>query len=465
MSYVSRYSAPSGLGDPPGGITPRLVFVPGIMGSALYNTRSNEMLWGGNGMLGWAPRMGQWVQEMSQGDGISNPGNVGPRGFTRFHFPLRTAARIASIGATPLVPFAPLLIGEAIRRNDLNDITVDPYGDALRFFEAQLGRANVLAFPYDWRLSNDHNAALLKRAIETRWGPTLDNPSRPLTIVAHSMGGLVSRYYIEQLGGASAVRSLVTVGTPHAGSPEALLIPTNLPSIARFLMPLRVASWITSMPLVPTSPLAIAMPLLDLFVDKFLRELQSMMLHYSSLFQMLPGFPFVHATPADPAAEPLAATVDAFKRAMCADAAARGRRQLCTRPLAELGRFSELLRISSGSLPSRVTYVPIVSYTKPTAVRCNRLPGGVLVAVSPNCGDGTVPARSAALPFATNVHNRYVATPFSHSDMLRDPRVQQLCLSVARGAPPVVPGMSDTAPLCVPVARAVQRMHALPVRG
>ena len=38
-------------------------------------------------------------------------------------------------------------------------------------------------------------------------------------VVAHSMGGLVARCWIEQQGGAESVRRLVTCGTPHAGSP------------------------------------------------------------------------------------------------------------------------------------------------------------------------------------------------------------------------------------------------------
>jgi len=39
-----------------------------------------------------------------------------------------------------------------------------------------------------------------------------------VTILAHSMGGLASRYYIEGLGGEEYVDSVVTLGTPHQGS-------------------------------------------------------------------------------------------------------------------------------------------------------------------------------------------------------------------------------------------------------
>lgn len=37
-------------------------------------------------------------------------------------------------------------------------------------------------------------------------------------IVAHSLGGIVARYYLERLSGARKVRRLVTIGTPHRGT-------------------------------------------------------------------------------------------------------------------------------------------------------------------------------------------------------------------------------------------------------
>ncbi|MEV7195851.1 alpha/beta fold hydrolase [Streptomyces sp. NPDC093510] len=37
-------------------------------------------------------------------------------------------------------------------------------------------------------------------------------------IVGHSLGGLIARYYVQRLGGDAHVRTLVTLGTPHAGT-------------------------------------------------------------------------------------------------------------------------------------------------------------------------------------------------------------------------------------------------------
>ncbi|MFJ4711106.1 esterase/lipase family protein [Streptomyces sp. NPDC088785] len=39
-----------------------------------------------------------------------------------------------------------------------------------------------------------------------------------IDIVGHSLGGLIARYYVQRLGGDAHVRTLVTLGTPHAGT-------------------------------------------------------------------------------------------------------------------------------------------------------------------------------------------------------------------------------------------------------
>ncbi|MFD7550273.1 esterase/lipase family protein [Streptomyces sp. NPDC059816] len=37
-------------------------------------------------------------------------------------------------------------------------------------------------------------------------------------LVGHSLGGLIARYYVQRLGGDARVRTVVTLGTPHAGT-------------------------------------------------------------------------------------------------------------------------------------------------------------------------------------------------------------------------------------------------------
>lgn len=45
------------------------------------------------------------------------------------------------------------------------------------------------------------------------------NHDKDLTIIAHSMGGLVARWFIEKEGGNAIVNHLIQVGTPNGGSP------------------------------------------------------------------------------------------------------------------------------------------------------------------------------------------------------------------------------------------------------
>lgn len=45
----------------------------------------------------------------------------------------------------------------------------------------------------------------------------------PVDLVGFSMGGLVSRYYIQRMGGADHVRKFITIGSPHHGTPIASL--------------------------------------------------------------------------------------------------------------------------------------------------------------------------------------------------------------------------------------------------
>lgn len=42
-------------------------------------------------------------------------------------------------------------------------------------------------------------------------------------VVGHSKGGLIARHYVQHFGGDRRVRSLITLGTPHHGTPTALL--------------------------------------------------------------------------------------------------------------------------------------------------------------------------------------------------------------------------------------------------
>jgi triacylglycerol lipase len=60
-------------------------------------------------------------------------------------------------------------------------------------------------------------------------------PDERVNIVAHSMGGLDARYAISQLGLSGKVASLITIGTPHLGTPLADMGSKMLARIVRML--------------------------------------------------------------------------------------------------------------------------------------------------------------------------------------------------------------------------------------
>ncbi len=121
--------------------------------------------------------------------------------------------------------------------------TIDPLFQTYRDLVGSLKQNGldgyVYDFPYDWRESNVSSAILLKERIrqikEERNWPVVD-------IVAHSMGGLVSRQYIESDGYQNDVDQLITLGTPHMGAPETYLrwdgakwFPSITESIQKFI--------------------------------------------------------------------------------------------------------------------------------------------------------------------------------------------------------------------------------------
>lgn len=77
---------------------------------------------------------------------------------------------------------------------------------------------NIILYNYPTADPIDENAEGLRKAILD--APRLD-PSFQTDIIAHSMGGLVSRYTIEKLGLAPYVSNLIMLGTPNSGSPFA----------------------------------------------------------------------------------------------------------------------------------------------------------------------------------------------------------------------------------------------------
>ncbi len=106
--------------------------------------------------------------------------------------------------------------------------TIDGYGAIRQYlmdtFDITEG-ANYFEFPYDWRRNNRAHGRRLQREATTwlkDWRTASGNPDAKLVLVAHSMGGLVARTFLELNDGWKDTSRLVTFGTPFKGSLNSL---------------------------------------------------------------------------------------------------------------------------------------------------------------------------------------------------------------------------------------------------
>jgi triacylglycerol lipase len=76
--------------------------------------------------------------------------------------------------------------------------------------------------PSDGRGGLNNFASRLKQDIDTKFGT-----QEPINIVAFSMGGIVSRQYLQVLGGADRCENFITISSPHHGTKAAWLYPSQ----------------------------------------------------------------------------------------------------------------------------------------------------------------------------------------------------------------------------------------------
>lgn len=185
-----------------------VVVVPGILGSILRDDRGTE-LWTirGRKLLPMLARLGRKRSRLElKGAYRDGPADDG----------VEPAGLLTDLHAIPGV------------------WTINGYDALVRWLTGQFdvaeatvsGRpANLMLFPYDWRLSSRYNGRRLKEAVEQRLGAWRDlsgNPRAKATLICHSMGGLVARWFLDVVGGAPLCRRLITIGTPYQGAPEAI---------------------------------------------------------------------------------------------------------------------------------------------------------------------------------------------------------------------------------------------------
>lgn len=218
-----------------------IVIVPGIMGSELVDVSGGKekVLWGlakpGWLVRAWLSRSGLEGLHLTPEEAAGQSTRVEPR-------------RLLSTPA-----WTPFLRG------------IEPYTKLTRDVEATAADpAAVLAFPYDWRLSVDHNARRLAKQARVhlqRWRShpkhtearrrAVDEREARLVFIAHSMGGLIT-YAALALGGdsdlAADTRGVMTLGTPFQGSVAAASILNSIQGAPLPLPHTKLAALAATMP-------------------------------------------------------------------------------------------------------------------------------------------------------------------------------------------------------------------------
>lgn len=205
-------SAPASPPPPPMGKAP-IIIIPGITGSELKNSKTGKTVWFSRGRdkdddirLPISPDLKKNRDTLVPGDII--------RGFRLLRF-------------LPEVEIYNQLILSLEKRGGYREAKWDDPkpGDDLDTF---------YVFPYDWRIDNVETARKLIRDID-QLKQKLGKPDLKFNIVAHSMGGLISRYAAmygdaelrsgtvrPTWAGAKHLDKIFLLGTPNEGSVRAL---------------------------------------------------------------------------------------------------------------------------------------------------------------------------------------------------------------------------------------------------
>jgi pimeloyl-ACP methyl ester carboxylesterase len=180
-----------------------VIVLPGIMGSELVETATGTVLWG---LADPAWYVNAWTSGKSlKALAVTTDEREGRTG------------RIRATRTLKFPAFAPLLRG------------FEPYTGLLASVKRfVVDPAALREFAYDWRLAIDYNADELAKVAEQHLAAWKQHPKgsrdAKLVLVAHSMGGLVARYFTAVLGGARDVRTTVTLGTPFYGAVKAVVM-------------------------------------------------------------------------------------------------------------------------------------------------------------------------------------------------------------------------------------------------
>ena len=219
-----------------------VIVIPGILGSRLVDKETDEVVWGEMGPAGVSPLKTHSLTElalpMQQGvplhqlhDQVTQDGPLDQITFRVAGIPVKVNAYAQVLATLGVGGYRDQHLRGESRSNEVS------YGD---------DHFTCFQFAYDWRRDISESAALLAQHIEEKDAYTrqqylerygIQNPNIKFDIVAHSMGGMVARYYLRYGNqplpddgslpvltweGARRVGRVFIVGTPNRGSTQAI---------------------------------------------------------------------------------------------------------------------------------------------------------------------------------------------------------------------------------------------------
>lgn len=192
---------------------PPIIIIPGLTGSELVNSQTNEVVW--------------FKVGRSKDDDLRLP--ISPNlARNRDNLVAKDIIRkVQFIKFLPETEIYERLIDALEKRGGYKEGSLDkPSKDGFQ--------DTFYVFPYDWRRDNVENARLLVRKIEAL-KRKLGKPNLKFNIVGHSMGGLIARYAAmygnadlpagrirPTWAGARHLDKIFLLGTPNEGSVRAL---------------------------------------------------------------------------------------------------------------------------------------------------------------------------------------------------------------------------------------------------
>ncbi|MGP1271719.1 MAG: esterase/lipase family protein [Phycisphaerales bacterium] len=212
-----------------------VIVLPGIMGSSIVAPGTDRVLWGGPERTAFAdPRDAEQLRQVAHPLALGRPLHeaTDETRITGSVYRLRAKLFGLPLSVQAYGPILAMLgVGGFLNEEKRGKSLSDHYG--------QRSVATSFEFSYDWRRSIAENAARLGRFIEqvrefAAYDAGLGGKDEvKVDIVAHSMGGLLVRYFLaygvrdlHEIGdapepdwsGAEAIEHAIIVGTPNAGS-------------------------------------------------------------------------------------------------------------------------------------------------------------------------------------------------------------------------------------------------------